>query len=314
MQPNPKLERDPYVTRFRDYLLGERNVSPNTLAGYLSDVGQFAAWRWGVGAEPPFGWAEVGEDEARRFLATFVKEGAAPTTVRRKLAGLRTFFRRLRYWGVVVGDPFASLRGPRQVRTLPRTLDVPDVTRLLAQPLKDLREGTVGEFEAVRDSALFEMLYSTGCRIGEAVAVKWGEIDFGRGTLVVLGKGSKERLVILGAPARSALGRLREVMRSIRADLADDAADVFLGEKFGRLGRRTAERRMKRYLAEAGLPPDLTPHKLRHSFATHLLDAGADLRSVQEMLGHANLSTTQIYTHVSVERLKDVYFKSHPRH
>ena len=143
--------------------------------------------------------------------------------------------------------------------------------------------------------------------------MKWGEIDFRRGSVIVTGKGSKDRLVILGQPAVRALQRLRDQLGTRRADLADDAADVFLSDRLAKISARFVERRMKRYLAEAGLPADLSPHKLRHSFATHLLDAGADLRSVQEMLGHASLSTTQIYTHVSVERLKDEYAKFHPR-
>ena len=151
----------------------------------------------------------------------------------------------------------------------------------------------------------FEFLYSTGCRISEAISIKWGDIDFSRGTLIVTGKGSKERLVILGSKALAALSRLRNNLLSSKPELTVDDAHVFLSDKFINVSARFVERRMKTYLAETGLPIDLSPHKLRHSFATHLLDAGADLRSVQEMLGHASLSTTQIYTHIVNEKIKD---------
>ncbi len=144
--------------------------------------------------------------------------------------------------------------------------------------------------------------------------MKWGELDFARGSVIVTGKGSKSRLVILGSKALKALEDLRGEISVRRSDLAGPESDVFLSDRLQKISARFVERRMKRYLAEAGLPADITPHKLRHSFATHMLDAGADLRSVQEMLGHSSLSTTQIYTHVSVERLKDVYAKTHPRY
>ena len=215
--------------------------------------------------------------------------------------------------GEISDNPFALLRGPRKAKTLPKVLSVGDAERFLSQPARDFREGVLGEYAALRDTAIFESLYSTGCRISEMIAVKWGEIDFHRGTLIVTGKGSKDRLVILGKPALAALQRLRSAVCAKDPSLAADTADAFLSDRLARISARFVERRMKRYLAEAGLPADLTPHKLRHSFATHLLDAGADLRSVQEMLGHSSLSTTQIYTHVSVERLKDEYAKAHPR-
>ena len=228
------------------------------------------------------------------------------------LASGRAFFRFLQREGAVLDNPFALLHGPRKVKTLPKTLSVEDVARLVSRPAQDAQDGTLGDYAAARDRALLEALYSTGCRIGEMIPVTWGEIDFARGTLVVTGKGAKERLVILGGPARAALRALREKAIALGVP-ADDSARVFLTDAQRPLSRRFAERRMKRYLAEAGLPTDLSPHKLRHSFATHLLDAGADLRSVQEMLGHASLSTTQIYTHVSIERLRDEYAKAHPR-
>ncbi|MBO7308007.1 MAG: tyrosine-type recombinase/integrase, partial [Kiritimatiellae bacterium] len=233
--------------------------------------------------------------------------------VRRKLAALRTFYRYLQREGEVVDNPFSTLKGPRKVKTLPKVLSIGDIQKFLDAPLKKFSDGRLGEFAALRDTAVFEFLYSTGCRISEAISVKWGDIDFSRGTLIVTGKGSKERLVILGSKALAALLRLKDHLSATGGALVLGDSHIFLSDRLEKASARFIERRMKTYLREAGLPEDLSPHKLRHSFATHLLDAGADLRSVQEMLGHASLSTTQIYTHVSVERLKDEYAKAHPR-
>lgn len=317
MNTPPELNRaligDDFARRFESYLVAERNVSENTREGYMADLAQFAAFKWGAEARPPFAWWTVAEQDARAYLRLHAKAGARATTVRRKLAAVRTFYRYLRREGAVKANPFSPLHGPRQPKSLPKVMSVEEAGRFLSQPLKDLKDGLSERYPAYRDSAIFEFLYSTGCRISEAVAVKWGELDFVRGGVVVTGKGAKERLVILGKPCIAALRRLHDAIASRRSDLADAESPVFLSDKLKPLSPRFVERRMKRYLAETGLSAELTPHKLRHSFATHLLDAGADLRSVQEMLGHASLSTTQIYTHVSVERLKDEFAKAHPR-
>jgi len=313
LRPSSAVAGDPSLSAFRRYLLAERNVSGNTLEGYFIDLGQLVTAKWGVDADAPFDWTAYTEDDARKFLMTLTRDGATPMTVRRKLAAARTYFRFLQRDGKILDNPFSLLRGPRKPKTLPKVLSAEDVARFLAQPRKYFEAGLCGNYSCLRDTAVFEALYSTGCRIGEMIAVKWGEIDFARGTIIVTGKGSKDRLVILGEPAMLALRRLREAITAKNAALGRDGADVFLSDKLQKISARFVERRMKRYLAAAGLPTDLSPHKLRHSFATHLLDGGADLRSVQEMLGHASLSTTQIYTHVSVERLKDEYARFHPR-
>lgn len=313
MDASGKKAEDPLLERFRQYLLAERNASPRTVEGYFADLGQLVLSVFGLDAAPPYAWGDVGDDVARRHVAVLVKDGASAATVRRKLASARAFFRFLQRDGEIASNPFSALRGPRKPKTLPKVISKEDIVRFLERPEKDFREGLITEYQAKRDAALFESLYSTGCRISEMIAVKWGEIDFGRGALVVTGKGSKQRLVILGIPALKALRRLREAAAAAGAGFAEAGAPVFLSDRFRVMSARLAERRMKRYLVEVGLPSDLSPHKLRHSFATHLLDAGADLRTVQEMLGHVSLSTTQIYTHVSVERLKDEYAKAHPR-
>lgn len=312
-KPNPEAGADPLVRRFEDWLVAERNATENTRDGYMIDIAQFAAMTWGRDARPPFAWAAVRDAHARRFLADLSKSGASAATVQRKLASVRTFYRLLQREGMVIDNPFVMLRGPRMAKQVPRTLTAQEIDRFLQQPARDFRDKTLPEMQYLRDVAIFEFLYSTGCRISEAIAVKWGMIGWRDGRVIVTGKGRKDRLVILGSKALAALRRLRDFMCAKDPALVDDAADVFLGEKGARILARAVERRMKRYLAEASLPTDLSPHKLRHSFATHLLDAGADLRSVQEMLGHASLSTTQIYTHVSIGRLQDAYHMAHPR-
>ena len=304
---------DPELRRFGRYLMAERNAAGHTLGGYATDLAQFVASKWGVDAEPPYPWRDLTEADARNFVLAFTKEGAKPTTVLRKISAARAFCRFLQREDVILDNPFSLLKGPKKSKTLPRVLSAEDIARFLERPALDFREGRLPEYDYLQDRAMFESLYSTGCRLSEMTAVKWGEIDFDRGTLIVTGKGSKDRLVILGAPALTALSELRRKTEEIDPSLAADAADVFRSKRRIRASPRFVERRMKRYLAEVGLPTDVTPHKLRHSFATHLLDAGADLRSVQEMLGHASLSTTQIYTHVSIERLRDEYAKAHPR-
>ena len=313
LKPNKRASDDAELTRFLRHLAAERNVSPNTLAGYSLDLAQLVTSRWGEEAVPPYDWKTLTDEDARKFLLGFSTADASAATVQRKLAAARTFCRFLQREEILIDNPFSLLKGPRKPKVLPRVLSVEEIGLFLARPMRDFRAGTLGERAALRDTALFEALYSTGCRISEMTAVRWGAVDFGRGTLVVTGKGAKERLVILGRPALAALTALREKTAAENPALADDGAEIFRSDSGIPMSPRFAERRMKRYLAEAGLPPDVTPHKLRHSFATHLLDAGADLRSVQEMLGHASLSTTQIYTHVSVERLRDEYAKAHPR-
>ena len=305
---------DPLIQQFEAYLSAERNASAHTVDSYLRDVTQFgSALRGGSGADGYSNWLAATDSDARRFLASLAADGASPTTVRRKLAANRTFYRFLQREGVIRDNPFALLKGPRKAKTLPKTLSPADIDAFLSRPMNDLHDKLIGRYAALRDTAIFETLYSTGCRISETLAITWKEIGWNDGTVIVTGKGRKDRLVILGARALDALKKLRVCINAEHPELGGTDADVFLSDRFGKLSARFVERRMKRYLAEANLPTDLSPHKLRHSFATHLLDAGADLRSVQEMLGHSSLSTTQIYTHVSIEHLKNQYAKAHPR-
>ena len=271
--------------------------------------------------QPPFAWERVTPEDARAFLMLFAQGGAKASTTRRKLASMRAFYRWLAREGVVAANPFASLHGPRMAKALPKVLSVEEADRFLAAPVNELARLKKGKapvsreevFACLRDAAFFEALYSTGCRISEMLALAWRDIDFANGSVVVTGKGAKQRLCILGSRALEALRRLRRAADAFVPGGGGAESPVFIATGGARQSPRDVERRMKKWLAMAGLPIDLSPHKLRHSFATHLLDAGADLRSVQEMLGHSSLATTQIYTHVSIEHLKDVYAKAHPR-
>lgn len=312
--PNRSAVEDPNLADFKRHLLAERGASMKTIENYMLDLSQLVTSKWGDTAVPPYPWKDFSEADARNYLIVFTKENAAVATVKRKLAAARTFCRHLQQCEVLIDNPFALIRGPKHVRKIPKILSIEEIGRFLKAPAKALGAKMIDEYAYLRDVAIFESLYSTGCRISEMLAVNWDEIDFSRGTLIVTGKGSKERLVILGRPALSALRALREWVYAHASEMASPKSAVFLsGRDNARLSARFVQRQMKTYLALAGLPAEITPHKLRHSFATHLLDAGADLRSVQEMLGHASLSTTQIYTHVSIERLRDEYAKAHPR-
>ncbi len=306
---------------FETYLLSERNASRLTAQGYRQDLAQFAAFKWGLDVQPPFAWERVTPEDARAFLMSFAQGGSKAATTRRKLASMRAFYRWLAREGLVTSNPFAVLHGPRMAKSLPKVLSVEEADRFLAAPVRELARLRKGKappsreevFACLRDAAFFESLYSTGCRISEMIALTWRDIDFANGSVIVTGKGAKQRLCILGSRALEALRRLRQAADALVLGGGGAERPVFIAVNGARQTPRDVERRMKKWLAAAGLPLDLSPHKLRHSFATHLLDAGADLRSVQEMLGHSSLATTQIYTHVSIEHLKDVYAKAHPR-
>ncbi|MGD9782743.1 MAG: tyrosine recombinase XerC [Kiritimatiellia bacterium] len=315
---------DPSVAQFVRHLRAERNASEHTLSGYLSDIRQFCAQSWGGEARPPFPWKSPDRFAARRFLASFQKAGLAPATASRKMSSLRSFFRYLVREGLVKDNPFAGLQQPKPRRRLPKVLSRDEMIRLLEAPAR-LREGArareekgasrFADYAALRDAAILELLYSTGMRIAELCGLTDARLDLISGTALVRGKGKKERFCPIGRPAAKALQAALEARDGLLSYLGRGgrSQNLFINRFAGPLTPRSVERSLKKYLAEAGLDPALTPHVLRHSFATHLLDAGADLRSVQELLGHASLSTTQIYTHVSVERLKEEYGKTHPR-
>ncbi|MBU4199537.1 MAG: tyrosine recombinase XerC [Verrucomicrobia bacterium] len=313
------------VEQFSRYLDGERNASAHTISSYLIDLRQFILTTWGVDARPPYPWDSVDKFAARKFIVRFQKEESAATTVGRKVSSLRSFFKFLSRDHQVPHNPFAGLISPKRKKYLPQVLTVQEVVRLLEAPRQvgaaaiknetDAAKRLWLDYAMARDTAIMEVLYSSGMRISELTGLVEDNFDVLSGVIKVRGKGKKERLCPIGGPAIKALGaalaKRSEVMPLFRKNTGRPPA--FVGHTGGRLTPRSVERLMKRYLIRAGLNPNISPHALRHSFATHLLDAGADLRSVQELLGHSSLSTTQIYTHVTIERLKKVYEDTHPR-
>ena len=311
------VKDDPAIIDFVQYLETEKNASPHTVSNYLIDIAQFISLIWGDEAMIPIEWDTTDRFSARRFLVFFQKAEAAPTTTRRKLSSLRTFYRYMLRERKVRNNPFSGLQLPRKSRKLPAVLPLADVNKLLAAPalVKVEPSDWWGAYAIVRDQAILEMLYSTGVRINELTGLTLRQIDLLGGVAKVRGKGKKERLCPLGRPAARAMHDALEYRDRVWPLLGKSGtcSVLFLNKLGGSLTARSIERMMKKYLRVAGLREDVTPHTLRHSFATHLLDNGADLRSVQELLGHASLSTTQIYTHVSIERLKEVYEQAHPR-
>ena len=313
------MEADPAVKAFIAYLAHERNASRHTIAGYMIDMAQFASFLWKEQGKARLPWGSVDRFGARGFLVEFQKSGSAATTTARKLASLRSFYRFMEREDMVAQNPFAGLRAPKQAKKLPSFLSVSEVERLLKTPQVMFARVKVpskfAEYAALRDVAILEVLYSTGARVGELTGLTEDRVDLISGIIRVRGKGKKERLCPLGRPACAAL---RTVLRHpehvrLKALVPGRQRPVFMNPGGGAITSRSVERMMSRCVAEAGLGKTISPHALRHPFATHLLDAGADLRSVQELLGHASLSTTQIYTHVTVERLKRVYEDAHPR-
>ncbi|MGA0333716.1 MAG: tyrosine recombinase XerC [Kiritimatiellia bacterium] len=312
MKPDPSLEA------FCDYLRGEKNVSDHTLDAYTRDLLQFAAFVW-PDQPAPFDWPALTRLHARSFLVQVQKSGALPATTSRKISSLRSFYRFLLREGRIAQNPFSGLPQPKKSRDLPQILSPAEVLRLLETPRKlyDQLESkdAFHSYQVLRDTAILEVLYSSGIRLSELTGLREERIDLISGVVRVLGKGRKERICALGGPAAEALHAAMEGREAFLFSLGmqNRPKAIFLNKLGSGLSNRSIQRMMKTMLQAAGLPGDLYPHALRHSFATHLLDNGADLRSVQELLGHSSLSTTQIYTHVSIERMKEVYNQAHPR-
>ena len=313
------MKSDPAISSFFRHLRVERDDSPHTLDAYMRDLAQFAEFVFGKDAAPPFPWQGVDIATGRAFFGTLAaEEGLVPASVKRKLSAVRSFYKFLVREGVVTENPFASLRGPKMRRNLPKILTQSEIMDLLDKSAPDdsalQRLSPTDGYIALRDSAALELLYSTGARVGEAAALTVGAVDFNDACALVMGKRRKERMCPLGAPALRAIRKMLDAAALLfGAGSVAGGEPLFRNWRGAKLTSRSIERLMNVRLAAAGIPGDFSPHSLRHSFATHLLDAGADLRAVQELLGHENLSTTQIYTHVSVERLKEVYRKTHPR-
>lgn len=289
-----------WIERFSKYLSDERNLSPHTRSAYLRDLDEFCKFLELHGGSGQAAVARIDHFLLRRFLAELHKRNQR-TSIARKLSTLRSFFRYLVREGLLASNPAETVSTPKLNRYLPKTLSVDEATSLMER-------GYTQKPLDLRDRAIFELFYSSGLRVSELTGLNVSSIDMREHLVRVLGKGNKERILPFGRKSHEALLTYFEV----RPVTAEDAP-LFLNARGGRLTPRSVQRNLKTRLLKAGIIKDISPHALRHSFATHLLDGGADLRSIQELLGHASLSTTQKYTQVSVDHLMSVYDQAHPR-
>ena len=287
---------------FNDFLLLEQGASPRTHEAYGRDLTRFATFALTRGASTP---TDVTARLLRDYIYHLKDLGLAPASIRRNISALRTYFKFLLGEGHVARDPSERLESPKRWRTLPEVLSVAEIDRLLAAP-------TLDDPLVFRDRALLELAYGAGLRVSEWISIGVRDVMFDEGLVRVFGKGSKERLVPIG---RRAIGALASYVRELRPRLeqGEGRGALFLNARGQPLTRMGAWKILQKYVTRAGIDKHVSPHTLRHSFATHLLEGGADLRAVQEMLGHADISTTQIYTHVDREYLRSVHRQYHPR-
>ena len=291
----------PYLDRFLTYLIAEKNASPYTIANYRREITQCLAFLEQQGITQ---WSEIDRYVLRRYLAWLNAQGLAKASVARRLSELRSFGRFLVSDRVVESNPFRAVSSPKLPQRLPVTLSVAEIVALLSAPDGRTPRG-------LRDRAILDVLYSAGLRVSELVGLNVSSVDWHRHELLVWGKGAKERIALFGEPASGSMQAYVESGRPrLMGNHTSDA--LFLNRSGGRLTTRSVMSILKKYRLLVGQEKRATPHTLRHSFATHLLDGGADLRYVQELLGHARLSTTQIYTHISQGRAREVYLRSHP--
>jgi integrase/recombinase XerC len=295
---------DEALADFLRHLGLEKNSSAYTVKSYREDLTQAIGY-FREKLAPIATPSRINARHVRAYLAWLSEQHYARTTIARRLAALRSWFRFLCRQGSLPANPCDGVRGPRQDKKLPHFLSGSEIAILLVAP-------SGAEPLDQRDRAILETLYSAGLRVGELVGVNIDDLDLDGGAVTVRGKGRKERLAMLGAPAVKAIRVWLSARDSFTGASAREQA-AFVNHRGGRLTTRSVGRLLEKYLARAGLDPRTSPHTLRHSFATHLLDAGADIRGVQELLGHKSLTTTQIYTHVTTQRLQDSYQKAHPR-
>lgn len=293
-------DRDRFADDFFRVLEVERNSSPRTLVNYRHALAEFRK----TPNLPP--WKELTADHFRRYLFDCSKRGMARPTIRLHFAALRTFYKFLTERHALAVNPLKEVLLPKLEKKLPFVLTAKQIDELLGAPLRVEKSSKAPVWMPARDAAILELFYSSGLRLAELVALDVSSVDIYSENIRVLGKGRKERIVPVGAPALTAIQKYRQ-------EANVQAGPLFLSKLRRRLSRENVWLVLKRYLPHTSIPANVSPHKLRHSFATHMLDAGADLRSVQALLGHASLSTTQIYTHVTIERLKSAYDEAHPR-
>lgn len=293
------------LAEFLRHLGTEKNASAHTIKSYREDLTQAVEYfeeRLGSCPKP----TQLSSRQLRAYLAWLHEQQYARSTIARRLAAMRTFCRYLCRQGVLTNNPATGLRSPRQEKKLPRFLSAEEIVKLLSAPAMDVPLGR-------RDRALLETLYSAGTRVSELTGLDVTDLDLDGGLATVRGKGRRERLVLIGPPAVEAIQLWLKDREAMLAGRSKEQPALFLNKNGTRLSTRGVARLLAKYLRETGIDPEASPHTIRHSFATHLLNAGADIRGVQELLGHRSLGTTQIYTHVSTQRLKESYDKAHPR-
>ena len=298
-----------YIERFVDYIKSQRGYSLNTVRSYETDLRHFFDYIKKNDGTKSVELKQIDFHVVRGYLGGLFKN-YKKTTISRKLSAIRTFFFYLEKNNINEGNPAAEISSPKQGSYIPEYLNVDDMFMLLDAPEPlSLKE--------VRDQAILELLYSCGIRVSELTGMNLADIDFRERLVRVIGKGNKERIVPIGKRAIAAVEKYLDMSASLRKKKGDlnssQKKPLFLNKSGGRLSSRSVSTIIKKFVREYGLVNDITPHSLRHTFATHLLDSGADLRSVQELLGHASLSTTQKYTHVSLDKLMEVYDRAHPR-
>lgn len=294
-----KAQADRQRNAYFDFLKNERRLSPHTLSNYRRELDVLAIYGDAHGLDD---WRALSVPQARAFAAQLHRQGLAGRSIARALSVARSFYRYLLREGLVAHNPFKGVAAPKAGKRLPKALSVDQAARLLQidgdEPL------------TCRDRALFELLYSSGLRLAELVSINVTDVDLRDATVTVTGKGAKTRIVPVGAPARTAI-QLWLKERAVLAAMGEPA--LFLGRHGGRLGARAVQLRLKQWAVRQGIEVPMHPHMLRHSFASHLLESSGDLRAVQELLGHADLSTTQVYTHLDFQHLAKVYDAAHPR-
>ena len=300
--PAAQAARKFLLEAFNDFLMLEQGASPRTDEAYGRDLARFATYAMSRGAAGP---PDVTARTLREYVYHLKDLGLSPASIRRNVSSLRTYFKFLLGEGHVTQDPSERLESPKRWRTLPEVLSVAEIDKLLAAP-------TLDDPLVFRDRALLELAYGAGLRVSEWISIGVRDVMFDEALVRVFGKGSKERLVPIG---RRAIGALASYVRELRPRLekGEGRGALFLNARGQPLTRMGAWKILQKYVARAGIEKHVSPHTLRHSFATHLLEGGADLRAVQEMLGHADISTTQIYTHVDREYLRTVHRQYHPR-
>ena len=315
--PPPAAASDPWVSKFLTNLAAERGASVFTQRNYRQALTEFCRWHQEDRRLAP-DWSALHRDDFRSYLRFLGRHELSRAAIQLRFSALRSFYKFLIRRGAVAASPIKNISLPKLEKRLPKFLTAQQMVALLDAPLQPLKAPRkkgpgrpAGAAACYRDAAILETIYSCGLRISELCGLNAEDVDWSERLVRVRGKGKKERLVPIGEPALQAIRNYWSVLE--RAPAGN--TPVFLSEngRAGGLQVRILQRRLKQHLATAGLDPHLTPHKLRHSYATHLLEAGADLRSVQELLGHAHLVTTQVYTHVTTERLKRAYDQAHPR-